>query len=171
MLRNDKKWTIYRIFFVAICLQSAFHPCWTLNTEEYLNFETRVSMSWMAGWRPHIILSNLHQIAFLFTTFAHLILSLWETNKRNVRFLSDSVWEDFKVFLCYNVTSKNVWHIDFVILCRSKYKRNIFVAKHVPIIFIDNFEGYIGFNRKGKKKYIYFLCIVEVHGNIAVLIL
>ena len=71
-------------------------------------------------WRPYGVLSNLHQIAFLFTPFAHLILSLWETNKKNVRFLSDNAWEDFKVFLCYNVTSKNVWHIDFVILCRSK---------------------------------------------------
>ena len=98
MLRNDKKWTIYRIFFVAICLESAFHPCWTLNTEEDLNFETRVSMNWMAAWRPYGVLSNLHQITFLFTTFAHLILSFWETSKRNVRFLSDNVWEDFTVF-------------------------------------------------------------------------
>ena len=37
--------------------------------------------------------------------------------------------------------------------CVDLIKRNIFVAKHVPITFIDNFERYIGFKREGKKKY------------------
>ena len=77
-------------------------------------------------WRPYGVLSNLHQIAFLFTTFAHLILSLWETNKRNVRFLQTMHEKTSKSF-CAIMSQARMFDTSILSFCVDPNKKETYL--------------------------------------------